>query len=110
MSLDGQPIQMIKDHHGMHVADADELQRIRTRLAMVFQHFNLWSHMTVLENITMAPRRVLGSASRKPTTAPVAISTRSACRHGSPSNTRRFSPAASNNAWPLPAPWRWSRR
>ncbi|AOE64262.1 ATP-binding cassette domain-containing protein [Pseudomonas corrugata] len=60
MSLDGKPVQMIKDHHGMHVADADELQRIRTRLAMVFQHFNLWSHMTVLENITMAPRRVLG--------------------------------------------------
>ena len=60
MSLDGQPIKMIKDRHGMHVADADELQRIRTRLAMVFQHFNLWSHMTVLENITMAPRRVLG--------------------------------------------------
>ncbi len=60
MTLDGQPIRMIKDRHGMHVADADELQRIRTRLAMVFQHFNLWSHMTVLENITMAPRRVLG--------------------------------------------------
>ncbi|MDO7898942.1 ABC transporter ATP-binding protein [Pseudomonas citrulli] len=60
MSLDGQAIQMIKDRHGMHVADAGELQRIRTRLAMVFQHFNLWSHMTVLENITMAPRRVLG--------------------------------------------------
>lgn len=60
MSLDGQSIRMIKDRHGMHVADANELQRIRTRLAMVFQHFNLWSHMTVLENITMAPRRVLG--------------------------------------------------
>ena len=60
MSLDGQNIRMIKDRHGMHVADANELQRIRTRLAMVFQHFNLWSHMTVLENITMAPRRVLG--------------------------------------------------
>ena len=60
MSLDGQNIRMIKDRQGMHVADADELQRIRTRLAMVFQHFNLWSHMTVLENITMAPRRVLG--------------------------------------------------
>ncbi|MEJ1225604.1 ATP-binding cassette domain-containing protein [Pseudomonas sp. CCNWLW56] len=60
MSLDGQSIRMVKDHHGMHVADPNELQRIRTRLAMVFQHFNLWSHMTVLENITMAPRRVLG--------------------------------------------------
>ncbi|MGE7958931.1 ABC transporter ATP-binding protein [Pseudomonas sp. NPDC089530] len=60
MSLDNQPIRMVHDRHGMHVADANELQRIRTRLAMVFQHFNLWSHMTVLENITMAPRRVLG--------------------------------------------------
>ncbi|WP_055137339.1 ABC transporter ATP-binding protein [Pseudomonas corrugata] len=60
MSLDGKPVQMIKDHHGMHVADADELQRIRTRLAMVFQHFNLWSHMTALENIMEAPVHVLG--------------------------------------------------
>ena len=60
MSLDGQQIRMVSDRHGMRVADDAELQRIRTRLAMVFQHFNLWSHMTVLENITMAPRRVLG--------------------------------------------------
>ncbi|SET40599.1 ABC transporter ATP-binding protein [Pseudomonas graminis] len=60
MSLDGQPVRMVSDAGGMRVADPDELQRIRTRLAMVFQHFNLWSHMTVLENITMAPRRVLG--------------------------------------------------
>ena len=60
MSLDGQVIRMISDKHGMRVADDAELQRLRTRLAMVFQHFNLWSHMSVLENITMAPRRVLG--------------------------------------------------
>ncbi|KGF66413.1 MULTISPECIES: ABC transporter ATP-binding protein [Pseudomonas] len=60
MSLDGQPVRMVSDAGGMRVADPAELQRIRTRLAMVFQHFNLWSHMTVLENITMAPRRVLG--------------------------------------------------
>ncbi|HEY0286559.1 MAG TPA: ATP-binding cassette domain-containing protein [Pseudomonas sp.] len=60
MTLDGQQIRMVGDATGMRVADPAELQRIRTRLAMVFQHFNLWSHMTVLENITMAPRRVLG--------------------------------------------------
>ncbi|MDE1196611.1 histidine/lysine/arginine/ornithine ABC transporter ATP-binding protein [Pseudomonas sp. Bc-h] len=60
MSLDGQQVRMVSDASGMRVADPAELQRIRTRLAMVFQHFNLWSHMTVLENITMAPRRVLG--------------------------------------------------
>jgi len=60
MTLDGQQIRMVSDRHGMRVADDAELQRLRTRLAMVFQHFNLWSHMSVLENITMAPRRVLG--------------------------------------------------
>ncbi|MBF7141585.1 MULTISPECIES: ABC transporter ATP-binding protein [Pseudomonas] len=60
MSLDGKVIAMKETAHGLHVADPDELQRLRTRLAMVFQHFNLWSHMTVLENITLAPRRVLG--------------------------------------------------
>ncbi|WP_248802661.1 ABC transporter ATP-binding protein [Pseudomonas sp. MWU13-2100] len=60
MTLDGQAIRMVSDKHGMRVADDAELQRLRTRLAMVFQHFNLWSHMSVLENITMAPRRVLG--------------------------------------------------
>ncbi|GGU67255.1 histidine/lysine/arginine/ornithine ABC transporter ATP-binding protein HisP [Pseudomonas laurentiana] len=60
MTLDGKAVEMRHDRHGMHVADPDELQRIRTRLAMVFQHFNLWSHMTVLENVSMAPRRVLG--------------------------------------------------
>lgn len=64
MTLDGQPIRMVSDRHGMRVADDAELQRLRTRLAMVFQHFNLWSHMSVLENITMAPRRVLGCSKK----------------------------------------------
>ena len=64
ISLDGQPIRMVSDRHGMRVADEAELQRLRTRLAMVFQHFNLWSHMSVLENISMAPRRVLGCSKK----------------------------------------------
>lgn len=37
-----------------------QLQRIRSKLAMVFQHFNLWSHMSVLENVMEAPMHVLG--------------------------------------------------
>ncbi|RMO58764.1 Arginine/lysine/ornithine ABC-type transport system, partial [Pseudomonas syringae pv. aptata] len=41
MSLDGKQVRMVSDKDGMRVADPDELQRIRTRLAMVFQHFNL---------------------------------------------------------------------
>ncbi|MFY8044531.1 MAG: ATP-binding cassette domain-containing protein, partial [Rhodoferax sp.] len=40
--------------------DPKQLQRLRTKLAMVFQHFNLWAHMTVLQNIIEVPVHVLG--------------------------------------------------
>ncbi len=39
-------------------ADKKQVQRIRSRLTMVFQQFNLWSHMTVLENVVEAPIHV----------------------------------------------------
>ena len=44
----------------LDAADQKQLQRLRTRLSMVFQHFNLWAHMTVLANIIEAPVHVLG--------------------------------------------------
>ena len=37
-----------------------QVDRIRAKLAMVFQQFNLWQHMTVLENVTAAQIHVLG--------------------------------------------------
>jgi arginine/ornithine transport system ATP-binding protein len=40
--------------------DPAQLQRLRTRVAMVFQHFNLWAHMTALQNVIEAPMQVLG--------------------------------------------------
>ncbi|WP_269835533.1 ABC transporter ATP-binding protein [Pseudomonas carnis] len=59
ITLDGISIEMQPGRAGTRAPHQAQLQNLRTRLAMVFQHFNLWSHMTVLENITMAPRRVL---------------------------------------------------
>jgi len=41
-------------------ADPKQVARIRASLAMVFQSFNLWSHMTILQNVTEGPIRVLG--------------------------------------------------
>ena len=38
----------------------DNLQEMRTKMAMVFQNFNLFSHLTVLDNITIAPINVKG--------------------------------------------------
>ncbi|MCC5850457.1 MAG: amino acid ABC transporter ATP-binding protein [Verrucomicrobia bacterium] len=36
------------------------INTMRAKLGMVFQHFNLFPHLTVLENLTLAPRKVLG--------------------------------------------------
>jgi ABC-type polar amino acid transport system ATPase subunit len=42
--------------------DAAALRAVRTRVGMVFQSFNLFPHLTALENVMEAPRRVLGIA------------------------------------------------
>jgi octopine/nopaline transport system ATP-binding protein len=58
--VQGELINMKKGRHGQEPADRKQVDRIRTKLGMVFQSFNLWSHMTVLENIIEAPIHVLG--------------------------------------------------
>jgi ABC-type histidine transport system ATPase subunit len=59
--LGADEIRIVRDRHGgTKAADRERLRRMRSRLGMVFQHFNLWSHMTVLQNITEGPTQVLG--------------------------------------------------
>lgn len=43
-------------------ADAKQINLMRSKLGFVFQNFNLWPHMSVLDNIIEAPRRVLGQS------------------------------------------------
>ena len=43
-------------------AEPKVLQKQRTKMGFVFQHFNLFPHKTVLENLTLAPINVLGIA------------------------------------------------
>jgi polar amino acid transport system ATP-binding protein len=43
-----------------HPSDRAQVIRIRTNLSMVFQQFNLWAHMTILQNVMEAPVTVLG--------------------------------------------------
>ena len=57
----GKEVALVRNRQGdLAVKDPRQLQQIRTRLSMVFQHFNLWSHMSVLENVVEAPVHVLG--------------------------------------------------
>jgi histidine transport system ATP-binding protein len=57
--LDDQEIKLRPGKHGMLRAENQrELQQLRTKVAMVFQSFNLWSHLNVLQNIIEAPVHV----------------------------------------------------
>ena len=60
VSLAGETIQMRKRRDGTAVpADHRQVDRIRSKLGMVFQSFNLWSHLTILQNVIEAPVHVL---------------------------------------------------
>ncbi|KPF49434.1 amino acid transporter [beta proteobacterium AAP51] len=63
--VEGEELALVAEKSGanegaLKAANAAQLQRLRTRVAMVFQHFNLWAHMTALENVMEAPVQVLG--------------------------------------------------
>ncbi|MEO0945280.1 MAG: amino acid ABC transporter ATP-binding protein [Pseudomonadota bacterium] len=45
--------------HSRHPGDKAQVTRIRTNLSMVFQQFNLWSHMSILQNVMEAPVTVM---------------------------------------------------
>ncbi|HEB97559.1 MAG TPA: ATP-binding cassette domain-containing protein, partial [Sedimenticola thiotaurini] len=61
--LNGELIRMKQRRDGSReAADRRQLQRVRAKLAMVFQSFNLWSHKTVIENVMEAPVHVLGQS------------------------------------------------
>ncbi|MBB5372961.1 ABC transporter ATP-binding protein [Acidocella aromatica] len=58
VSIRGELIEM-KDGKNRAAANPRQIERLRTRLSMVFQQFNLWAHMTVLQNVIEAPVHVL---------------------------------------------------
>ena len=64
----GDTVSMIQRRGKSVPRDIKQVERVRTKLAMVFQQFNLWSHMTILENVVEAPIHVL-KVPRKEATA-----------------------------------------
>ncbi len=61
IKLTGEEIKLVENRKGERVASDDrQVQQLRTRISMVFQQFNLWSHLSILDNITEAPIHVKG--------------------------------------------------
>lgn len=58
--IEGEPIRWTNTGPDRQPADRAQVRRLRTNLAMVFQQFNLWSHLTILQNVMEAPLTVLG--------------------------------------------------
>jgi polar amino acid transport system ATP-binding protein len=60
LSVDGELVGYREAGHKLHELRDDEVSRKRAQIGMVFQSFNLFPHMTALENVTLAPIRVRG--------------------------------------------------
>ena len=61
----GEPIRFKHTRHGREPADWKQVVAMRAKLSMVFQGFNLWAHMTLLENVIEAPVHVLGKTKKQ---------------------------------------------
>ena len=58
--LHGDHIEIVKDRQGhSRPKNMRQVEHMRTKLGMVFQQFNLWTHMTVLQNVMEGPITVL---------------------------------------------------
>ena len=58
ITVAGETIGLATSGGRVHPADRRQVDRMRAHIGMVFQSFNLWSHMTVLENVIEAPVHV----------------------------------------------------
>ncbi len=59
ISVAGEAIKFTQTKKGLEPVDTKQVERLRTKLGMVFQSFNLWAHMTVIQNVMEVPLHVL---------------------------------------------------
>lgn len=93
----------------LHSKDQKKLEKLRIKMGFVFQHFNLFPHMTVLENLTLAPIQVLGMDKAAAEQRAMELLARVAW----PTSGTPIPPscrAVRSSVLPLPAASAWTRR
>lgn len=57
--FNGEELKLVERGPDLEAADVSQLTRLRQKIGFVFQNFNLWPHMTVLQNVMEGPLQVL---------------------------------------------------
>lgn len=83
-----------------------DLAKLRSRVGMVFQHFELFPHLSIIENLTLAQVKVLKRDKSRPATKRKSYWNALACRH-MPRSSRPNSPGASNSVSLSPGHYVW---
>jgi octopine/nopaline transport system ATP-binding protein len=65
--VEGEELRLKPRHGQLEPEDRRQLEHLRTKLGMVFQSFNRWADMTILENVIEAPVHVLGLSKHEAT-------------------------------------------
>ncbi len=66
ITIDGEAIALRDNRKGpREPRDMRQVNRLRAGMGMVFQNFNLWSHMTALDNVALPPMKVKGLSRRE---------------------------------------------
>ncbi|TXC84837.1 ectoine/hydroxyectoine ABC transporter ATP-binding protein EhuA [Paraburkholderia azotifigens] len=67
IEVDGEPLTHMRKNGALVPASMSHLRRVRSKIGMVFQSFNLFPHMTALANTIEAPMQVLGLSRKEAT-------------------------------------------
>jgi len=108
MTVDGELIGYRRRGDKLHELRESEVARQRRDIGMVFQRFNLFPHMTALENVMEAPCTVRRRSKKEAREAAVGLLDRVGLGNR-PTTTRRSSRAGSSSGWRSRGRWRWSR-
>ena len=109
LSVDGQLVGYRQHGDKLYELKPKEAARQRREIGMVFQRFNLFPHMTALENVIEAPIRVKGVPKAQAVDAGAGAARPGWVSATRATTTRRTSPAASSSASPSRGRSPWTR-